>query len=93
MVEGLGLRLRGRGRGQRSLGLGGRAGMRQELDLLVDGAAQVVEGLADVGWVVVGLVGVLGAIAPGIISQRQMECSPQHAGTLTSPARASGGRA
>lgn len=61
MVEGLGLGLRGRGRGQGSLGFGGRAGLRQEMDLLVDGAAQVVEGLADVGRVVVGLVGVLRA--------------------------------
>ena len=59
--KGLGLRL-GRGRGrQRGLGLGGRGGGREEVDLLADGAAEVGEGLLDVGRVVVGLVGVLGA--------------------------------
>lgn len=68
MVEGLGLGLRGRGRGKSGLGLGGRTGLREKLDLLIDGAAQVVEGLADVGWVVVGLVGVLGAVASALIS-------------------------
>lgn len=61
MVEGLGLGL-GRWRcSQRRLGLGGGVGLGQEGDLLIDGAAQVVERLADVGWVVIGLVGVLGA--------------------------------
>lgn len=61
MVEGLGLRLGRGGRGQGGLGFGGGAGLGEEVDLLVDSAAQVVEGFADVGWVVVGLVGVLRA--------------------------------
>lgn len=59
VAERLGLRL-GRGRRRQSLlGFGGRGGARQQRDLLRDGAAQVVERLADVGRVVVGLVGVL----------------------------------
>lgn len=39
MVEGLGLRLGGRRCGQGSLGLGGRASLREQLDLFVDRAA------------------------------------------------------
>jgi hypothetical protein len=66
MVEGLGLRLGGWGCSQGSLGLSGGAGLRQEADLLVDGATKIVEGLADVGRVIIGLVGVLGAIV-GIV--------------------------
>lgn len=61
VAEGLGLGLRRRGCGERSLGFGGRCGIGEEVDLLRDGAAEVVEGLADVGWVVIGLVGVLRA--------------------------------
>lgn len=62
MVEGFGLRLGGGGCGQGSLGLSGGAGLRQKADLLVDGPTKVVEGLSDVGRVVIGLVGVLGAV-------------------------------
>jgi hypothetical protein len=61
MVEGLGLGLSGRRRNQRGLGFGGGAGLREEGDLLVDSAAQVVEGFTNVGWVVISLVGVLRA--------------------------------
>lgn len=61
MAERLGLRL-GRRRGREgSLGLGGGSGTREEVDLFRHGAAEVVEGLADVGRVVVGFVGVLRA--------------------------------
>lgn len=62
VVEGLGLGLCGRRSCQGSLCLSGRGCLGQELDLLVDSTAQVIEGLADVGRVVVGLVGVLGAV-------------------------------
>lgn len=61
MAEGLGLGLGCGGSSQSRLCFGGGAGLREELDFFVDGAAEVVEGLADVGWVVVGFVGVLGA--------------------------------
>lgn len=57
--ERLGLRLRGRGRGQGGLGLGGGCGGGEKGDLLADGSAQVLEGLLDIGRVVVGLVRVL----------------------------------
>jgi hypothetical protein len=40
---------------------GGRVGGGEEVDFLGNGATQVVEGFAKVGWVVVGFVGVLGA--------------------------------
>lgn len=62
VVEGLGLGLSGRWGCQGSLCLSGRGCLGQELDLLVDSTAQIIEGLADVGRVVVGLVGVLGAV-------------------------------
>lgn len=59
MGERLGLGLRG-GRGsQGGLGLGRRRGRREEGDLLADGATEVVERLGDVGWVVIGFLGVL----------------------------------
>jgi hypothetical protein len=61
MAEGLGLRLSGRGGYQGCLGFGGRCGAGEQLDLLADGAAEVLEGLLDVGRVIVGLVGVVGA--------------------------------
>lgn len=61
MAERLGLGLRGGGSSEGCLGLSGRRGAGEQVDLLRDGAAQVVEGLADVGWVVVGFVGVLRA--------------------------------
>lgn len=61
MAEGLGLRLSGRGGYQGCLGFGGRCGTGEQLDLLADGAAEVLEGLLDVGRVIVGLVGVVGA--------------------------------
>jgi hypothetical protein len=59
VVEGLGLGLCLGSSGQGSLGLGGRGCARQELDLLGDILGQVGKGLADVGRVVVCLVGVL----------------------------------
>lgn len=62
VVERLGLRLGRRRRDQGRLGLGGRRGVRQEVHLLADGAAEVLEGLLDVGRVIVGLVGVLRAV-------------------------------
>lgn len=61
MAEGLGLGFGGGGRGQGGLGFRGGGGRGEELDFLADGVAQVVEGLTDVGGVVVGLVGVLRA--------------------------------
>ena len=62
MAEGLGLGLcRGRG-DEGGLGFGGRGGVGEEVDFLRDGAAEVGDGLADVGWVVVGFVGVLRAV-------------------------------
>lgn len=61
MVESLGLRLRtGRG-SEGSLGICGRGGLREELDLLIDSAAQVVEGFTNVRRVVVSFVGILRA--------------------------------
>ena len=92
MVEGLGLRLGRRRCGQGGLGFGGGAGLRQELDLLIDCTAQVVEGLADVGRVVVGLVGILRA---GSSSGRleNSGCEGQQRTRLTSPAAASGEQA
>ena len=59
MAEGLGLGLRAGWCGKCCLGLCGRCGARQEVDLLGDGAAEVVERLAEVRRVVVGFVGVL----------------------------------
>lgn len=56
MAECLRLRLRGRGCGEGSLRFGGGGRRGKELDLLADGSAKVVEGLADVGRVVVGFV-------------------------------------
>lgn len=61
MVEGLGLGLCGRRGSQGSLGLCGGGGLGEELDLFLDSTAKVVEGLADVGGIIVGFVGVLGA--------------------------------
>jgi hypothetical protein len=59
MAEGLGLGLRAGRCGKRCLGLCRRCGARQEVDLLGDSAAEVVERLAEVRRVVVGFVGVL----------------------------------
>ena len=61
MAERLGLGLcRGRG-SEGSLGLGGRRGAGEQVNFFRNGAAEVVEGLANVGRVVVGFVCVLGA--------------------------------
>jgi len=65
VAEGLGLGLCGGGRGQGGLGFGGGGGRGEEVDLLGDGAAEVGDRFADVGWVVVRLVGVLRAGGPG----------------------------
>lgn len=62
VAEGLGLRLRGGRCGEGGLGFGGRSRGGQEVDFLGDGAAEIVEGLADVGGIVVGFVRVLRAI-------------------------------
>lgn len=62
VAEGLGLRLSRGGSRQRCLRLGGGCRGREELDLFADGAAEVLEGLLDVGRVVVGLILVLGAV-------------------------------
>lgn len=59
MVERLGLGLCRGGSSEGSLGFGGRGGAGEEVHLLRDGASEVVEGFADIGWVVVGFVGVL----------------------------------
>ena len=59
--ERLGLRLRAGGCGKGSLGLGGGAGRGQQGDLLADSAAEILEGLLDVGGVVVRLVGIVRA--------------------------------
>jgi hypothetical protein len=61
MAKCLGLRLRGGRSSEGSLGFGGGSGTGEEVDLLGDGAAEIVERLSDVGWVVVGFVGVLRA--------------------------------
>jgi hypothetical protein len=66
MAECLGLGLCGGRCDKGSLGFGGWRGVGEEVDLLWDGAAKVGDRLADVGWVVVGFVGVLRA-APGIL--------------------------
>ena len=59
MAEGLGLGLCGRRGSEGGLGFGGGGCAGQQVDFFCHGAAEVVEGLADVGWVVVGFVGVL----------------------------------
>lgn len=59
MVEGLGLGLRGRGSNEGGLGFAGRSGGRKEGDLFAHGAAKVLEGLSNIGGVVVSLVGIL----------------------------------
>lgn len=59
VAEGLGLGLCGRGSDESGLGLGGASGGGEEGDLFADGASEVLEGLLDVGRVVVSLVGVL----------------------------------
>lgn len=66
VAEGLGLRLCGRGCGKSSLCFGGGGCGGEELDLLADGAAKVVEGLADVGRVVVSFVRVLRTVKAGL---------------------------
>ena len=99
MVESLGLGLGGRRSSQGGLRLGRGASLRQELNLLVDGAAEIIEGLADVGRVVVGLVGVLRAVerwrrSVAVGSKRPCGIACQVSwSALTSPAKASGGQA
>lgn len=59
--EGFGLGFcAGRG-GEGGLGFGGGGSVGEEVDFVGDGAAEVVEGFADIGGVVVGFVCVLGA--------------------------------
>ena len=62
VVKRLGLRLSGWGRDQGSLGFGGGSGAGEKVHLLANGAAEILEGLLDIGRIVVGLVGVLRAI-------------------------------
>ena len=62
VVEGFGLWLRGGWGGECGLCFGGAAGVGEEGHFLGDGAAEVVEGLTDVGRVVVGFVAVLGSV-------------------------------
>ena len=56
MGEGFRLGLRAGRSGEGCLGFTGGFGMGKEADLFGDGASEVVEGLADVGRVVVGFV-------------------------------------
>jgi hypothetical protein len=64
MAERLGLGLCRGGCDKGSLGFGWGGGIGEEVDLLRDGAAEVSHRLADVGWVVVGFVGILRAGRP-----------------------------
>jgi hypothetical protein len=73
MAERLGLGLCGRRRNEGGLGLGGGGCVGEEVDLLRDGAAEVGDALADVGWVVVGFVGVLRAGGARVSSRRCCE--------------------
>lgn len=59
VAEGLGLRLGGRGGNKSGLGLGRGCRGREKGDLFANGASKVLEGLLDVGGIVVGLSGVL----------------------------------
>ena len=59
VAEGFGLGFCGGGRGQGVGGFGGGGRGGEEGDFVGDGAAEVVEGFADVGWVVVGFGRVL----------------------------------
>ena len=59
--EGLRLGLCAGGSGESCLGFARGFGVGEEVDFISDGASEVVEGLADVGRVVVGFVGVLRA--------------------------------
>lgn len=61
MVEGLWLWFSCRRSCHGSCGFGRGVGGGEEVDFLGNGAAQVVEGFAKIGWIVVGLIGVLGA--------------------------------
>lgn len=70
MAECLGLGLCGGWRDEGGLGFGGGCGVGEEVDLLGDSAAKVSDGLADVGWVVVGFVGVLRAASGVLDSSR-----------------------
>ena len=55
MTKGLGLGFRA-GRGyEGGLGLLGRGGRGQKIDFFAHGTAEVLEGLLDIGWVIVGL--------------------------------------
>jgi hypothetical protein len=69
MAERLGLGLCGWRCNEGGLGLGGGGRVGEEVDLLRDGAAEVGDGLANVGWVVVGFVGVLRAASAGVSSR------------------------
>lgn len=61
MREGLWLGLCAGGSGESCLGFAGRLRMGEEADFVRNGAPKVVEGFADVGGVVIGLVRVLRA--------------------------------
>lgn len=62
MRQGFWLRFGLRWGGESGLGFGGGGCAREQVDFFGDGTAEVVEGLADVGGVVIGFVGVLGAV-------------------------------
>lgn len=59
MGESLGLRLCARWGRKCCLGFCGRGGMGEKIDFVGDGAAKVIEGLADVGGIVVSFVRIL----------------------------------
>lgn len=75
MVEGFGLWLSLWWGGEGGLGFGGRVGGGEECDFFADGTAKVVEGFANVGWIVVGFVRVLGAVGVlvGVCEEGEIE--------------------
>ena len=61
MGEGFRLRLRAGGSGEGRLSFAGGFGVGKEVDLFGNSASEVVEGLTDVGRIIVGFVRVLRA--------------------------------
>ena len=56
MGEGFGLGLCAGRRGESCLRFARGFGVRKEVDFIGYGASEVIEGLADIGWVVIGLI-------------------------------------